>query len=247
MFRIKNTLILMILITLAAIVISGCTTTSSPSASPGASTSATTPAVTTGSQGNLPSGAPAVSTNGAVTTVSGSQGGDFKVTATDGSYLFSIQTKDQDFELDYAGNDFSHSENLYAGASGWYQQSFISPIPSKGQYAFTVKTSMPYTITMTPLPTGATPVAAPQTFSGKGGQVLGPITLNAGTANFNLNEPSMKDTGFSAQLYSDTTGQFASMIDTNAASDATKDSYQSQQAVTVPANGKLLHIRRYEW
>ncbi len=234
----KNILILMILtITLAAMVISGCTSTTSPSASPGASTSATTPAASGTPAGNQPSGAPAVSTSGSVTTVSGSQGGDFQFTSADTPYLFNIQAQDKNFELDYASNEYNHPENLYAGASGGYQQSFISSIPSKGQYAFTVKSSMPYTITMTPLPTGATPVAAPQTFSGKGGQVVGPITLNAGPANFNLNEPSMKDTGFSAQLYSDTTGKFVNMIDTNAASDATKDSYQSQQTVTIPAAG----------
>ena len=134
----KNTLILMILtITLAAIVLSGCTTTTSPQASPGASTSAVT-ATTTGSTGNVPSGAPTVSTSGSVTTISGSQGGDFKVGPADGVYLFNIQAKDSNFELDYAlangGSEFSHPENLYAGTSGWYEQSFISSIPSKGQF-----------------------------------------------------------------------------------------------------------------
>ena len=67
--------------------------------------------------------------------------------------------------------------------------------------------------------------------------MLGPVTLKAGSASFNMNEPSMKQTGFSAQLYSDTTGKFVSMIDTNAASDATKDSYQSQKTVDIPAAG----------
>lgn len=229
------------MITLLAVMLSGCTS-SSPIASPTASSpSATTTTTTTATSGNEPSGAPAVSVNGQTTTISGSQGGDFNVAMTKGGYLFTVQTKDSNLEFDWSGNEYLQQDPSLQ-TSGWYVETEVRSWSSAGQVPFSIKANGAYTITITPLPTG-TPVTPPQTYTGKGEQALGPITLKAGSASFNIKGPGMVDSGFSLQLKDGTTGNVISVIDTNSnmAADATADtsqtSYQSQKTINIATAG----------
>jgi hypothetical protein len=232
----NNILILMtLMIMLAAVVLSGCTTTTSPSATTGASTSAATATPTVSSTGNTPSGAPSVSTSGTTSTVSGSQNGDFNVAMTKGGYLFTVQTKDSNLEFDWMGNAYLRQDPSLQ-SSGWYVETEVRSWTSDGQIPFSIKATGPYTVTITKLPTG-TPVTPPQTYTGKGEQALGPITLKAGSASFNIKGPSMQDSGFSLQLKDGATGNIVSVIDTNSAMDASQSSYQSQKTIDIPAAG----------
>ncbi len=182
--------------------------------------------------------------NGQTTTISGSQGGDFNVAMTKGGYLFTVQTKDSNLEFDWSGNEYLRQDPSLQ-TSGWYVETEVKSWSSDSQAPFSIKANGPYTITITKLPTG-TPVTPPQTYTGKGEQALGPITLKAGSASFNIKGPGTGESAFSLQLKDGTTGSIISVIDTNANAvissgdvtvDATQKTYQSQKTITIPAAG----------
>jgi hypothetical protein len=219
-----------LLIMLSVVIISGCTTTTNTKTSPAASKTATTTTA-----GNEPSGAPKATTSGSTTTISGSQSGDVSVPMTQAGYIFKVETKDSNFKLDQSGSEYFMSEASLE-PSGWYEQSVIKIWPSNDQGAFTVKATGPYIITIIKLPTG-TPVAPPQTFTGKGQKALGPITLKAGPASFKLKGPNMMDAGFNVHLMDGTKGTLVRVVDTNDGMDISKSIYESQKTVTVPEDG----------
>ena len=230
-------------ITLFVVVLSGCTSqTTSTSTTPTSQAPVSTAVAASNPVGNLPSGAPAVQNSGTTTTVSGSQGGDFTGPVAKGGYLFSIQTQDANYphlELDFAGNEFNHPAQYSQGASGWYEESFIQGIPVSEGGKFTVKASAPYTITISKVPTG-TPLAAPQTFTGKGGKALGPVALKAGKATIDIKSMNTV-ASFTVNTW-DVTKEQPGALANNFESGKIVSDYQAQKTLDVPADGSYYFI-----
>lgn len=230
-------------ITLFVVTLSGCTgQNTSTSATPTSQAQASSAAVASNQgtpAGNLPSGAPAVKTTGTTTTISGSQGGDFTVPANKGGYLFSIQTKDPNMELDYAGFPFNYNAQYSQGASGWYEESFVKAIPLVDQGKFTVTAKAPYTITMSKVPTG-TPLAAPQTFTGKGGKALGPVALKAGKATVDIKSMNTV-ASFTVNTWDVTKDQSGALAN-NVESGKIVADYQAKKTMDVPADGSYYFL-----
>jgi hypothetical protein len=160
-------------------------------------------------------------------------------------YLVSIKSKDGNVEMStpVMGIDFDLIPYDAASleSSGWYEQQNIQDWNSAGDNTFKIAftgTAAPYTIEWTKIPDGAAAaVSPPQTYSGKGQKVLGPVKLNAGKATFTLSCPDTKMAGFAVVLYNVDTGLAGYNVGNNAEAGSLQNSYSATKTVDITTAG----------
>jgi hypothetical protein len=224
-----------LLIMLSAVIISGCTTTNTTT-SPAASAPAT--------GGNTPAGTPKVSTSGQTMTISGSQSGQVTMTMAKGLYLVSIKSKDGSVSMStpMMGTDVDliSYDSASLGSSGWYEQQAVHSWSKAGDGSFKITASTPYIIEWSKLPTGAASVSPPQTYSGKGQKVVGPVKLTSGTATFKMSCPDAKSAGFAVVIFNTNEGIASASVGNNADSGSVQNSYSSTKTVNIATAGDYL-------
>jgi hypothetical protein len=127
-------------------------------------------------------------------------------------------------------------------SSGWYEQQNIQNWHTAGDNTFKIKASLtksssPFTIEWTKLPTGTVAASLPQTYSGNGQKVLGPVKLNAGKATFTLSCPDTKMAGFAVVLYNVDTGLAGYNVGNNAEAGSLQNSYSATKTVDITTAG----------
>jgi hypothetical protein len=139
----------------------------------------------------------------------------------DGSFTGTLQ----DTNGNYIGMPIN-GLNGYNGAQ-------LVQIPNTGAYVINIKTdsttSNPWTITITQ-PKGEQSASPPQSYNGKGDQVLGPIRLNSGMATFITSSNADGKGNFIARLY-DSDGNLASGIIN------VKGQNSGNEAISIPSSG----------
>lgn len=229
-------------ILLAAVVVSGCTSTTT---SPAASTSASARPGTATPANNGPTGPPTVSTSGQTMTITGSQAGQFTMTMEKAKYLVSVKSATGNIGMTTpemgTDTDLIPYDSASLESSGSYEQQMIHNWNTAGDNSFKItfagSETGPYTIAWTKLPSGVAAVSPPQKYTGKGQKVLGPVKLNAGTATFTLSCPDAKQAGFNVQLFNADTGAGLGMVGYNAEGGSVTNSYSATKTQNIAAAG----------
>ena len=185
---------------------------------------------------------PVVSTSGNTTTITGSKSGNVQVHFDKAGYSFVVKSATGHVYMTINDLPYPDSTDPDSGAGGQYTQTFVYQISdaiggAAGDHTAAVTADGQFAITFTKLPTGI-PVAPPQSSSGAGTQVVGPISLQAGAATVNVACPDAHQAGFSVSLRDGNTGARAvPMFAANVGGGTAQNNYSAQKQITVPAAG----------
>lgn len=199
-----------------AVLLSGCTTTGTPQAVTPTPTAGTQPTATGTATPATPATPAGVTTKDGVTTITGSGDQTVTVNSVEGGYLLRYKYKN-DLEITHKASSgmsvplFS-SAGAAMGSDGYYTMSRVEHWYSDDTETIEIKANGPYIIEMIQLPHG-TPASVPQTYTGSGWNVVGPFTLNAGQATFDVNIDNLVG-GLMVSLKDAKTGSQAASIAT---------------------------------
>lgn len=213
-----------IALVITAVLLSGCTTTGTPQpVSTPSPTAGAQPTVTGTATPAVPAG---VTTENGVTTITGSGDQTVQVQMKEGGYLLRYKYKN-DFDITHTSSS-GMSVPLFSSAgaamdsSGYNTMSRVEHWYSDDTETVKIEANGPYIVEIIQLPHG-TAASTPQTYTGSGWRAVGPFTLNAGQAMFDIGAPSLGTYGFMVSLKDGTTGSQTNSIATMSTGTKTVD------------------------
>lgn len=227
------------MITLLALITSGCSSLTGPSAT--ATPTSTSHAVTIAptavpSVAAQPTG---VATTAQGTTISASVNQNVPLQMDKGGYYIKVQSQGY-IEVDSVNP--SGSELFIAGintASGGVQSSIVQWIAPEQDTIKIANVNAPYTVTITKLPLSNS-VSTSKTFTGKGPQATDPVTLKKGTATIDVSCPDTAAGSdiqmFQVHLIDGNTGDELGVIASNMRNGLVTN-YHEKTSFDVPADG----------
>ncbi len=147
--------------------------------------------------------------------ISGSQSGRVNVPAKKGGYLIKFRYKGQGLKLEVdsvLGALNMIPDGRAPGSDGWTEFEDLTSFTNNGEQQYRIVASMPYEIQFVQLPLPVSTDPLPQSYSGTGLKVIGPVSLKAGSASFKVSCPDLKQAGFIAELYDGRTAQNKGII-----------------------------------
>jgi len=201
-----------LLATLPLLVMFGCKHQEN---SPAAAPQTKGPAAATVATAKAVSAVPKVIASQGGIKISGSQSGSVKVPAKQGGYLVKFRYKGYGLKLEV--DSALGPLNLIPGgqvaaSDGWIECEDLTSLTGNGEQEYRITATDPFEIEFVhlPLPVSADPL--PQSYSGTGLKVVGPISLKAGSTAFKVSCPDLKQAGFIAELYDGRTAQNKGII-----------------------------------
>lgn len=231
-----------LMITLLAMVTSGCSSLTGPSGTATPTTQGVTLAPTAKpSVAAQPTG---VATSAEGTTISASVNQNVPVRMEKGAYLIKVKSQGNiAVESVSPSGSASTIASIY-GTGSAERSSIVQQIATEDDTYRITDVSAPYTIQILKLPL-ANPVSTPQIYTGVGPQAMGPIMLNKGTAKFNIKCPDTA-AGSDIQLFSvhlkdgktgDELGEIANNIDRSVIPIRPITNYNVDKTFEIPATG----------